>query len=47
MNLSRIAIVSLLLAGLLAACGTRGALDAPEGAPKQPSDKSITLDKII
>lgn len=40
-------IAVLLLSGLLAACGARGALEAPPGSLKQPPDKPITLDKII
>ena len=43
----RIIFASLVIASLLTGCGVRGKLDAPEGTPKEPSDKAIILDKII
>lgn len=47
MKQSRILIAVLVVAGLLSACGKRGDLEAPKGAPKQPSDQPIVLDKIF
>jgi predicted small lipoprotein YifL len=39
-------IVSMLLLLALAACGARGAPEAPPGS-KPPADEPIVLDKII
>ncbi|QIG48151.1 hypothetical protein G5V57_10690 [Nordella sp. HKS 07] len=41
----RALLVSLLLAGLVAACGVRGAPEKPEGAKK--TNEPIVLDPLI
>ncbi len=37
----------LALAGVLAACGARGALQPPPGAPEKQPDRHIVLDPLI
>ena len=44
--LKRIIIV-MSLAGLLAACGARGALQPPPGAPEKHPDREIILDPLV
>ena len=45
--MTRRIIILLALAGLLAACGARGALKPPPGAPEQQPDRNIVLDPLI
>jgi predicted small lipoprotein YifL len=45
--MTRRMIIILSLAGLLAACGARGALQPPPGAPKTQPDHDIVLDPLI
>ncbi len=40
-------VLAFLLSGFLAACGARGALEPPPGAPKNPPDREIVLDPLI
>ncbi len=40
-------VIVLGLACLLAACGARGALQPPPGAPQSPPDRDIVLDPLI
>jgi predicted small lipoprotein YifL len=47
MKQSHLILAVLIVAGLLTACGKRGELEAPKGAPSQPSDQPIILDKVL
>jgi len=45
--MTRRILIILSLAGLLAACGARGALQPPPGAPETQPDHDIVLDPLI
>lgn len=47
MKHARLFLAAIVACGLLSACGTRGSLEPPEGAPRQPSDQPVILDKLL
>jgi predicted small lipoprotein YifL len=45
-NVTRV-LAAFVLCGMLAACGARGSLEAPSGAPRQPPDQPSSLDPLL